>query len=163
MTDERPTLFDAPITLDLPVLPYGGSSGWSGSEASHDRAEHDDSTGVTSHRQATVLTALRTAGVDGLTWTELAYMNGWHHGTASGALSVLHKAGKIARLTVRRDGSSVYVANEFVADRPTAEHRPNVSARLLRLVLEELQADLSAGRVELARARVGATLSALNE
>jgi hypothetical protein len=36
--------------------------------------------------------------VTGITWKEFSEITGLHHGTASGVLSVLHKAGRIARL-----------------------------------------------------------------
>jgi hypothetical protein len=100
-------------------LPYNGSSGWSGTDTSKDRADHADSSGETRDKQQTVKNVLRTRGSHGITWKELADKTGWHHGTASGALSVLHKDGKIARLTMKRDKCRVYVLPEHVYGRET--------------------------------------------
>jgi hypothetical protein len=103
-----------------PVLPYGTtnpSSGYSGTDTSAERARRDDSTGVTGARQSKTFMALNRYGEAGLTWKELAYLEGWHHGQASGALSNLHKAGSIARLSERRDRCKVYVLPEYVNGR----------------------------------------------
>jgi hypothetical protein len=107
-----------------PELPYDGgtSSGWAGSATSHVRALTQDTDGTTSARQQATLDRLgRYAGV-GLTWKELAAAEGWHHGQASGVLSVLHKTGHIARLTETRDRCAVYVLPRWVAGRETAPH-----------------------------------------
>jgi len=154
---DLPTLFDEPDPI-LPVLPYGGSSGWSGSQTSRDRAEQADRTGVTSQRQADTLGLVYRAGIDGLTWRDLSERTGWHHGTASGALSVLHKSGQIARLSERRDKCQIYVVPEYILGRPTADYQPNVSARILREVLTEIEQDLLADRRWDAIRRIRATL-----
>lgn len=111
---------------DQPVLPYpdavtGVSSGWSGSETSADRAHKEDATGVTTKRQGEVLGALAWREKYGATWVELGNNLGLHHGQISGPLSVLHKAGKIARLTEKRDRCAVYVLPTFVGERETAK------------------------------------------
>lgn len=105
-------------------LPYAGTSGYAaGSSASEARARADDATGATTKRQRGVLSILAHAGPDGLTWAEVAEFFGWHHGQASGVLSVLHKAGRVARLgPPRRHRCSVYVLPEFVGDRETEPH-----------------------------------------
>lgn len=115
-----------------PELPYAGTSGWSGSATSRERAERDDQDGTTAGRQARTIEDLSTRwAVDGvidagreqgLTWKELAWLHGWHHGQASGVLSVLHKTGRIARLTERRNRCAVYVLPEYVHGRETAPH-----------------------------------------
>src|SRR5262245_42775761 len=92
---------------DEPILPYAGTSGWSGSETSRERAEHDDTTGVTGKRQRDTLRVLSIYGDKGVTWRELAEVLRVHHGGASGVLSVLHKAGRIERLAERRDRCKV--------------------------------------------------------
>jgi hypothetical protein len=102
-----------------PVTPYNGTSGWSGTDTSLERAVRADIDGTTSERQARVMGMLRRAGTRGLTWKELGEAGGWHHGTASGALSTLHKAERIARLLERRDRCRVYVALEHVNGRET--------------------------------------------
>lgn len=117
---------DCALTIVEPLLPYAGSSGWSGSDTSKERADRDDKSGVTGQRQSDTLRWLQGAGPDGVTWSELGAALGMHHGSASGVLSVLHKEGRIARLRdVRRKRCSVYVALEYVNDRPTASHKSN--------------------------------------
>jgi len=110
---------------DQPVLPYpdavtGMSSGWSGSETSADRAHIEDSTGVTAQRQRETVRLVRWKGKEGLTWLQLAQITGMHHGSASGALSRLHRAGQIARLTEKRGRSAIYVLPEHVQGRETS-------------------------------------------
>ena len=104
-----------------PSLPYAGTSGWSGSDTSEERARRADSNGTTSKRQTAALLALDAAGPQGLTWHELADRLGLHHGSASGVLSVLHKAGRIARLSDRRARSKIYVSLHHVGGR-NVEH-----------------------------------------
>lgn len=159
-THTQVTLFDVGEP-HLPVLPYGGSSGWSGSDSSKDRAVSNDESGVTGYNQRRLMIYLERQGQQGLTWKEAGDHFGWHHGTASGALSVLHKAGLIARLKERRNKSSVYVACSYINDRETSPHKPNVSARLLVEILTELETDLDQGHLSTALARVRATLKAI--
>lgn len=108
-----------------PLLPYPDgpterSSGWSGSDTSHERAQAEDSGGTTTARQRLVLGYLGLNRGTGATWREVADRLGWHHGQASGALSVLHKAGLVARLTERRGRCAVYVLPEWVGGREVA-------------------------------------------
>lgn len=115
------------VSGDLAVLPYpderaGASSGWSGSETSRERAEHADADGTTTARQQQVLRYLATAAEQGVTWKELveAYPALFpHHGSASGVLSNLHKAGKITRVTERRQRCQIYVLPQCAAGRTT--------------------------------------------
>lgn len=107
------------MTTTTPILPYAGTSGWSGSDTSEERALRDDNDGTTSKRQAAALLALDDAGHQWLTWRELADRLELHHGSASGVLSVLHKSGKIARLSERRSRCKVYVARHHVDGRVT--------------------------------------------
>ena len=101
----------------MDALPYNGTSGWSGTDTSKARAVTADTDGTTRHRQAQTMVALIEAGVTGLTWKELAELQGWHHGQASGVLSVLHHAGAIARLTESRNRCKVYVDIDWVQGR----------------------------------------------
>lgn len=141
-----------------PILPYAGTSGWSGSQTSRQRATTADSNGLTSKRQRTVTHLLRQAGEQGLTWNELGQKMNLHHGSASGLLSVLHKTNVIRRLTETRNRCQVYVLPEYVNDRTTSPYRPNVSARLLMDILEEIEHDLANDNVYLARQRIRKTL-----
>ena len=95
--------------LNQPELPYSGTSGHSGTDTSKERALHADRSGKTALRQAQTLNLLAQRKMLGITWKELSEITGLHHGTASGVLSVLHKAGRIARLKESRDGCKVYV------------------------------------------------------
>lgn len=104
------------------LFPYAGTSGWSGSDTSRERALEADRTGVTGRRQRDVLAFLAGAGPWGVTWVELAACLDCHHGTASGVLSVLHKGGRIARLSERRNRCKVYVLPEHVWGRETEPH-----------------------------------------
>lgn len=121
----------------MTVTPYpepdGASktSGWSGSDTSHERALREDADGTTSRRQQRVMQLLgqytwmgdHSRGLHyGLTVKEVREITGWHHGQASSALSVLHKEGKIARLKTRRDRCAVYVLPDHVSGRETAPH-----------------------------------------
>ena len=107
------------IEDDAVSLPYNGSSGWSGTDTSRTRANEADVSGVTGERQRRVMAYLWERGETGATWRELSDNTGWHHGTASGALSVLHKEGRISRLLETRDRCRVYVLNEYVNERET--------------------------------------------
>lgn len=102
-----------------PELPYAGTSGHSGSETSKARALSSDSSGQTARRQRQALAILDSYGSQGLTWKELASLLNLHHGSASGVLSVLHKTGRIARLSESRNGSKVYVALNWIQGRKT--------------------------------------------
>lgn len=108
--------------LRIPLLPYAGTSGWSGSATSHARAVNADRDGTTSAHQQRALESLSWRGSDGVTWRELADEYGWHHGTASGVLSVLHKEGVIARLSISRSRCKVYVLPDYVDGRDTERH-----------------------------------------
>jgi hypothetical protein len=106
-------------------LPYAGTSGWSGTDTSEQRAREADESGETSKRQNMVTAAVMAHGHQGLTVAELRDRSGWHHGTASGVLSVLHKVGKLARLEEKRNRCHVYVHPMFVNGRETQTHGRN--------------------------------------
>ena len=114
----------------MDALPYNGSSGWAGTDTSKARADRNDADGTTAHRQTNTLEALIRAGVDGLTWKELADIYGWHHGTASGALSVLHKTGLIARLAESRNRCKIYVDIDWVQSRDVESHGVSKVAKI---------------------------------
>lgn len=131
-------------------LPYNGTSGHSGSDTSEERALREDSDGTTSARQAQAIASLSSRRSSGLTWKELATDRGWHHGQASGVLSTLHKVGRVARLTERRNRCAVYVLPEHVQGRSTAPHGRKKAPEVPRIpldpfesrILERLDADL---------------------
>ena len=109
--------------LQIPLLPYAGTSGWKGSEASKDRVYKDDNDGKTVSRQNLALQHLQFAIHYGMTWVELGAERQWHAGQASGVLSVLHKEGYIVRLKERRNRCSVYVMPEFTNGREVSPHK----------------------------------------
>jgi len=101
------------------------TEGHSGSDTSRDRALTDAREGRDVKRRAKALALLREAGDYGLTWWEMDDLTGWGHGKVSGALSNLHKEGRIARLVETRGRSKVYILPDLVGDRPTEVRRSN--------------------------------------
>jgi len=137
-------LFETPPVIrtewgGLIERPYGDSSGWSGSETSKARADQADKSGVTGVRQAETLDLVATADLNGLTWKELADETGWHHGTASGVLSVLHKTGHLARLKQTRNRCKIYVTPRNVLGRETETHGRAAPPKAAEDVLKALQ------------------------
>jgi len=100
-------------------LPYAGTSGWSGTTTSKERAVTADNSGKTKDRQKETYDLLQQAGTNGLTWKELSSQTQMHHGTASGTLSVMHKDQRIIRLTDKRNRCKIYVHPDFVIGRET--------------------------------------------
>lgn len=103
------------------ALPYAGTEGYAGSETSKARALDDVVSGTASKRQRYILILASRAKEKGITVAELRDSS-LHHGRVSGALSVLHKVGKLARLTEIRNKCKVYVLPEYVNGRPTESH-----------------------------------------
>lgn len=118
---------------DQPELPYGNppTQGHAGSDTSRERAEREANDGTAKARQTVTLALVDGSGDEGVTWKELADLTRWHHGQASGVLSVLHKSGRIARLTEKRHRCHVYVTPDHVSGRATQPHGPVGSTRLL--------------------------------
>jgi hypothetical protein len=105
-----------------PVLPYAGTSGWSGSDTSRDRAARRDHDGSTRGLQRVLLVMVGRTGPRGLTVAEARrVLADNHHGSISGALSNLHKAERIACLVERRGDCHPYVLPQYVRDRPTRQ------------------------------------------
>lgn len=119
------------------LFPYAGTSGWSGSETSEERARRIDKTGVTSKRQRIVLGLVKQRGAQGITVKELRDATGWHHGIASGPLSVLHKEGHLVRLQERRLRCQVYVLPRYVMDRDTSPYHRNAKREEVVYPFEE--------------------------
>jgi len=103
----------------MPELPYAGTSGFSGTDTSENRARSADADGKTALRQKQAIEFISGRGHFGSTWKELADVLRLHHGSASGVLSVLHKTGHLVRLKETRDACKVYVSPNFVANRPS--------------------------------------------
>ena len=94
-------------------VPYNGTAGWSGTDTSEQRALDNIHSGRELNNQQLALAYLKLAGELGLTWKELATITGWHHGTASGVLSVLHQSGAIVRAVKVRNRCKVYVHQNY--------------------------------------------------
>ena len=105
--------------LETPLLHYNGTSGWSGTDTSEQRAREADTNGRTAQVQEFVYECVMVRGISGTTWKEISDLSTLHHGTVSGALSALHKEGKISRLLEKRNRCRVYVLNEYVSGRET--------------------------------------------
>lgn len=120
---------------DIPVLPYGGAndpnSGFSGSDTSESRVREADRKGITGYRQRRVREFVREHGTHGATWREVSDALGMHHGSASAALSNLHRGGHLARLGISRQRSRVYVHPDFVDERVTEPAGQNSTTALL--------------------------------
>lgn len=102
-------------------LPYAGTEGHAGSDTSRDRAFREAIDGTASKRQRYILIMAQRAHERGITVADLRDTS-LHHGRVSGALSVLHKAGKLNRLRETRDKCKVYVMPQFVNGRETESH-----------------------------------------
>jgi hypothetical protein len=94
-------------------MPYNGTAGWSGTDTSKQRALDNIHSGQEENNQQKALRLLKLRGTAGLTWKELSEKTGWHHGTASGVLSVLHLSGAIVRTYTVRNKCKVYVHQNF--------------------------------------------------
>jgi hypothetical protein len=105
----------------MPMYP-DGTGGHSGSDTSQARAERERDNGTKSFREIETLSWLALAGENGLTYAELGRKADWHHGQSSSVLSTLHKTGRVARLTTRRNGAKVYVLPVYGETAPTEPH-----------------------------------------
>jgi DNA-binding MarR family transcriptional regulator len=91
----------------VPYRPYKGTAGWSGTDTSKARALNNLLTGREYNNQQKALALLKDNPA-GITWKELSEAANVHHGTASGVLSVLHKAGAILRSANVRNRCTIY-------------------------------------------------------
>lgn len=93
---------------------YNGTAGYVNRPASRDRAFAEVADGTLGARQRQILDVLSDLGSDGGTWREIAEYLGdrgvhLHHGEVSGALSNLHRAGKVFALKEQRSKCHPYV------------------------------------------------------
>lgn len=107
------------------MVPYGGTgSGYSGSATSRERQEREDGLGKTAYRQREALQAITQAGRDGMTVSEIEERYGWHHGQSSSALTHLHRADHVCRITERRNGQEIYILPMYLGEREPAPYNP---------------------------------------
>ena len=112
----------------VPSMPYNGTGGHAGSDTSKERAEREADDGTLAKRQREIIAFLWAQADRGATWAEVVEHLGIHHGSASGALSNLHKAGRIVRTTDRRGRSEVYMIAEIAATLPVTLAPPRANA-----------------------------------
>ena len=99
--------------MSTPYVPYNGTAGWSGTDTSEQRALDNLYSGRELNNQQLALKYLKSRNDYGITWKELAIETGWHHGTTSGVLSVLHQSGAIVRTIKTRNKCKVYVHQDY--------------------------------------------------
>lgn len=121
------------------ALTYAGTSGYSGSDTSEQRARDEDSGGATAGRQRRVLDVLLSRGDMGATWQEVSNRLDLHHGQVSSVLTNLHRAGRIARLKETRHRCKVYVLPDHVRDRevdPPTKRRKSLEREWMETAFE---------------------------
>jgi hypothetical protein len=126
------------------ALEYAGTSGFAaGSPSSEASVRSADVAGVTARRQRMALRMAAAGALNGVTVAELRSRAGMHHGSASSALSNLHKAGRLERLAERRGRCAIYVLPEYVNERMTEPqgHRGHALLDRMAAVLREFVPD----------------------
>lgn len=103
---------------------YPNGIGHSGSETSEEASKR-----VTGERSQQVYNLVSNSKHRGLTVSEVQQALRIGHGSASGALTRLHRAGHIVRLAHKRNGQQVYMVEAFSAGREQSPYRPNVAYR----------------------------------
>lgn len=126
-----------------PALPYNGTAGYVDVDTSHETAIHEAVTGIASKTQRYVLIILGQRKARGATIGELRETTGsLHHGKISGALSDLHKVGKVVALRERRGRAGVYVLPEYVEGRETRPFHRNRAPQIDRAELVKMIDDM---------------------
>lgn len=117
---------------------YGadGNAGHSGSDTSREGADSPN----LGWRQAAVLDAVGKRYGNGITAREVERAFSIGHGPASGALTRLHRAGRVVRLKERRDGQEVYVTPEYVSGREESAYLPNSYNRKREFTDDQIKA-----------------------
>jgi len=99
--------------------PYGGlfaypdgTTGHVDRPASIERAHREADDGTAADRALSILNELAREPF-GLTWGEIADRLGLHHGQASGALSNLHRQGRVFMLRTKRGKAHPYVHDKY--------------------------------------------------
>jgi hypothetical protein len=103
-------------------LPYNGTEGYAASEPSEERATRRARNGRAEAIQQQVWDMLTAAGPDGVIYTEVRDKLGVNSNIANPALSVLHKDGRIAKLSDKRDGCGIYVHIAHINGREVVPH-----------------------------------------
>jgi len=144
------------MTSKRDLFPYAGTSGWTSTDTSRERAERADRTGLTEERYIETVDIMLAERALGFTWGEFeAHMGrvlNWHHGVISGAFSRGRKEGTLLMLTETRGAekgrkSHVHVHRDFINGRAYYPFR----SRSLPLALRTIDALLEEGDVDEAR------------
>lgn len=107
------------------MIAYGRSgSGDAGNATSIARRLIEDKTGLTGKRQKAVFALVTGAGPAGKTVGEVEDALQLGHGPASSALTHLHRAGHLQRITEQRMKQEVYVHPDFRNGRAESPYRP---------------------------------------
>lgn len=115
------------------------------------------------NRYTKSLAIVEKAGKRGITWEELANKLKTHHGTASGALSTLHKEGMLSRLVDKRGGNSIYVMTRFVSGRKTSSYRQNRARRMLTELMDNMDKQLKKGNIDACKRLIAETRAQLDD
>lgn len=107
------------------AYPYATGSGSVRIDTSEGGELHRDTSGVTAANQKRALAFLERRRRKGSTYLELLNSPGFPNGTgANNALTTLHIADYIVRLTAKRENCHVYVLAEHVAGREVKPYEP---------------------------------------
>lgn len=105
---------------------YGANGDYGHSSAETSKATDTPALGK---RQQQVYNYLSDVGEEGANCSEVMDWLDIGHGSASGALTRLHRDGLVSRLTVKRHGKQVYVLPQWVKGRNESPYRPNAAYR----------------------------------
>ena len=124
-----------------------GTTGHVDRPASRERAQREADDGTAADRALSILNLLTREPL-GLTWGEVADRLGLHHGQASGALSNLHKTGRVFMLREKRGRAHPYVHSQYRDAYPEQERfdtpaqtRGGKIRELERQIVAALEAD----------------------
>ena len=131
------------------LTPYAGTSGWTSTSTSQQRAARADNNGDTLQRHVQTVALMFDAGRYGRTHGEIENDMGrvvhWHHGEVSGALTRGRRVGDIVMLVEeRRNGhkgkaSKVHVHKDFVDGRPYIPYRSRSLPKALGIIRDYLE------------------------
>lgn len=156
------------MTGDTLPYPEPGRETYTGghnpSRTSTDRALDEASSGRARAVRDEVERIVGQAGRRGVTVSEVVDDErvAVHHGSASGALSNLHKTGRIVRLDETRARCHVYVLDQWVEDRPLApfigyDRRDPAARRTLDYLLDQRDAGAALVSVDVVLDLLGST------
>lgn len=139
-----------------------GTGGYeAGSDTSQERAEKEASDGTLSKRLSQVLGRISMSGTHGATWFEVAQSLDLHHGSASSALTNLHRQGLIARTKRTRGRSKVYVTPSNALNDTLEPYIPRANKGQAEIVM--LRDRIDRGFMALMAGNTGEAMKILSE